>query len=171
MDTAGGIISAYAIAYVPTWWKIEVDDILVSPIAARRHPRYQGCIRCRGGEGLTALWSTLLPRRSEILSNSYNSFPSPLLLLPVPHLRHCRWLHLPVSPYPMLPLSWISTAANFCRPYPPLNLSAIPILSCISSASVVILPHLRCSPHRIVFHRPVSFNAVIFLCVSYLSIS
>ena len=91
---------------------------------------------------MTASLSTLAPRRNEILSTSYHSSLSPSLLLPVTHLRRCRRIHLPVS---------LSTMYLLSRLSPPLNLSAIPILSCISAASVVILLHLRCGPHRIVF--------------------
>ena len=60
-----------------------------------------------------------------------------------PHLRHRD--HPP-------PRS--SATAIIRRPSTPLNLFAIPILSCIYAASVVILPLLCCGPHHIIFHRP-----------------
>ena len=114
---------------------------------------------------------TIVPQRNEILSTSYCSSLSLLLLSPVLSLRHCHYLRIPVSPSPISLLSHILAAAIVCNPSPPLNLYAVPILSGISTASVVIQPHLQCGPLHIIFHCPASFNAVIFICVSYVSLS
>ena len=114
--------------------------------------------------------STLSVRRNEILSTSYRSSPSQFLLSPVPRLCRCRCLHLPVLLYLMYPLSRISPVTIIRRPSPPLNLSATLILSCISAASVVIIPHIRCGIHCIVSHHPTPFNAVICIHVSCVSL-
>ena len=98
-------------------------------------------------------------------------FPASLLS-PILHLDRCRRPHFTVSTYPMSLFFFISgTAMVRCR-CPPLTFSAIPIISCISDASIVIHSRLRCSPHCVVFHCPASFDAVICLsvsCFSYVS--
>ena len=96
--------------------------------------------------------------------------PIPSLLLPVLCLRRCRHIHLPMSTYLMHLLYCISSALIVRSPSLPLNLSAMPRLSHISSASVFILPHLLYGPHHIVFHSSAYFNAIICLCVSCISL-
>ena len=63
--------------------------------------------------------------------NSYGSSLSPLLLSPVPFLRHCHRIHLPGSLALITPLSRISSADIFRYPSPPLNHSPPP--PCIST--------------------------------------
>ena len=74
----------------------------------------------------------------------------------------------------MLPYRISSTAVSIpvvlhlrYRDRPPLSspptLSAIPIIPHLHRASIVILLHLCCSPHRIIFHRSVYFDAVVCL--------
>ena len=84
------------------------------------------------------------------------------IVLPVPRLLRCC-IHLPVSLFPLSPLSCISTAAIVRRLSPPTTLSAIPIILHLYRASIFILPCLCCGPHRIIFHLPAYFVAVICL--------
>ena len=56
------------------------------------------------------------------------------LMSPVPHLRRCRRLHLPMFSSPMSPFYHISAAIIVLRLSPSLKFSAIQILSRISTA-------------------------------------
>ena len=100
-----------------------------------------------------------------------------LLFFPVPVSSVTR------PSYPLLPPSPYSCAYIYDvlivphlrrRNHPPRISTAIPILSCISATSVIIIPHISYGPHRIVFHFPASFNTICVTCIyishSYLSL-
>ena len=128
--------------------------------------RYGGCIQVWVGVGLTVSRSTLSLRQNKILSTSYHCSPSLSLLSPVPRLCCCRLIHIPVSLSLISSFFRISAAAIARRLSPPLNLSAITILSRIYSASSIILLYIWCGLHCIIFHCRTSFKAVISFCVS-----
>ena len=86
------------------------------------------------------------------------------LMFPVSRLIRCL-IHLSVSLLPLSLLSQIYNVTIVCRPYPTPTLSEIPIIPHLYCASIVILPRLCCSPHRIIFHRPMYFATVV--CLHY----
>ena len=102
---------------------------------------------------------------------NHNLYHPASLLPPVPRLlRLC--IHLPVSTSPLYPLSCISTTMIIYFPYPPPTLYAIPVTPHLCHTSVVITLCLCCSTHRIVFHLPVFYSAIVCLhgsCVAAVS--
>ena len=130
------------------------------------HPPFSPACRNRGSRGACIYLchkfrDASMPIAIDRTTNRYLHRPA-YLLSPVPHLL-CRHVHLPVSLLPLSPLSCISAATIVRHTSPPPTLSAIPIILHLYHASIVILPHLCCGPHQIIFHRPAYFSAAVCL--------
>ena len=89
-------------------------------------------------------------------SNSFHHLRRPTYLL-LPSRISSTEVSIPVVPH----LRYLDSPPMSS----PLTLSAIPIILHLHHTYIVILPRLCCGPHRIIFHRPVYFAAVV--CLPY----